>query len=67
VNVLADPTLTVGEIVDEGARRIGVGGALTWVAAKAFVDATVAMRDEGGSLRPRRATPAARAAQPKSN
>jgi 2-methylisocitrate lyase-like PEP mutase family enzyme len=47
VNVLAVPTLTVSQIVEAGAQRISVGGALAWAAAKAFADAAVAMRDEG--------------------
>jgi 2-methylisocitrate lyase-like PEP mutase family enzyme len=47
VNVLAVPNLTTAEIFAAGARRISVGGALAWVAAKAFVDAAVALRDEG--------------------
>jgi 2-methylisocitrate lyase-like PEP mutase family enzyme len=47
VNVLAVPRLTVGEIAAAGARRISVGGALTWVAAKAFAEAATAIRDTG--------------------
>jgi 2-methylisocitrate lyase-like PEP mutase family enzyme len=47
VNVLAVPRLTVGEIAGAGARRISVGGALTWVAAKAAADAAIAIRDTG--------------------
>ncbi|HEY4347550.1 MAG TPA: isocitrate lyase/phosphoenolpyruvate mutase family protein [Gaiellaceae bacterium] len=47
VNVLARPALSVGEIVDAGARRISVGGALAWVAVKAFADAATAIRDSG--------------------
>jgi 2-methylisocitrate lyase-like PEP mutase family enzyme len=47
VNVLAVPTLSLAEIVEAGAQRVSVGGALTWVAAKAFADAAVAIRDEG--------------------
>jgi 2-methylisocitrate lyase-like PEP mutase family enzyme len=47
VNVLALPGLTTAEIFGAGAQRVSVGGALTWVAAKAFVDAAVALRDEG--------------------
>jgi hypothetical protein len=30
-----------------GAQRISVGGALTWVAAKALADAAISLRDEG--------------------
>jgi 2-methylisocitrate lyase-like PEP mutase family enzyme len=47
VNVLALPVLKLADIVDAGARRISVGGSLTWVAAKAMVDAAIAVRDEG--------------------
>jgi 2-methylisocitrate lyase-like PEP mutase family enzyme len=47
VNVLAVPSLTVGEITGAGAQRISVGGALTWVAVKAFADAATAIRDSG--------------------
>jgi 2-methylisocitrate lyase-like PEP mutase family enzyme len=47
VNVLALPGLTVGEIFGAGAQRVSVGGALTWVAAQAMVDAAVALRDSG--------------------
>jgi 2-methylisocitrate lyase-like PEP mutase family enzyme len=47
VNVLAVPKLTVAEIVAAGAQRISVGGALTWVAAKAVADAATAIRDAG--------------------
>jgi len=47
VNVLALPGITLAEIVDAGARRVSVGGALTWVAAKALADAAVRLRDDG--------------------
>jgi 2-methylisocitrate lyase-like PEP mutase family enzyme len=47
VNVLARPSLTRDEIVEAGAQRISVGGALTWVAVDAFVAAATAIRDEG--------------------
>jgi 2-methylisocitrate lyase-like PEP mutase family enzyme len=47
VNVLAVPTLSFAEIVAAGARRVSVGGALTWVAATALVDAATAIRDQG--------------------
>lgn len=49
VNVLVLPGLTLAEIVDAGAQRISVGGALTWVAAKAMADAATALRDLGDS------------------
>jgi 2-methylisocitrate lyase-like PEP mutase family enzyme len=47
VNVLALPGLSVPEIVEAGARRISVGGSLTWVAVSALADAARAIRDEG--------------------
>jgi 2-methylisocitrate lyase-like PEP mutase family enzyme len=47
VNVLAVPSLSFAEMTGAGAQRISVGGALTWVAAKAFVDAATAIRDRG--------------------
>ncbi|MDP9223937.1 MAG: isocitrate lyase/phosphoenolpyruvate mutase family protein [Actinomycetota bacterium] len=47
LNVLARPGMSMTEIVDAGARRISVGGALTWVAVEAMVNAAVKMRDEG--------------------
>jgi 2-methylisocitrate lyase-like PEP mutase family enzyme len=50
VNVLAVPFLSFGEIAAAGARRISVGGALTWVAARAAADAAAALGD--GDLSP---------------
>jgi 2-methylisocitrate lyase-like PEP mutase family enzyme len=47
VNVLAVPGLTVAEVTEAGAQRVSVGGALTWVAARALADAAAALRDEG--------------------
>jgi len=47
VNVLAVASLSAAEIFGAGAQRISVGGALTWVAAKAFADAATAIRDDG--------------------
>jgi 2-methylisocitrate lyase-like PEP mutase family enzyme len=47
VNVLAVPQLPLTEIVAAGARRISVGGSLTWVALRAMADAAVAIRDTG--------------------
>jgi 2-methylisocitrate lyase-like PEP mutase family enzyme len=47
VNVLAVPALTVAEVFEAGAQRISVGGALTWVAAKALADAATSLRDDG--------------------
>jgi 2-methylisocitrate lyase-like PEP mutase family enzyme len=49
VNVLVLPGLTLAEIVDGGAQRISVGGALTWVATKAMADAATALRDGDSS------------------
>jgi 2-methylisocitrate lyase-like PEP mutase family enzyme len=47
LNVLANPGLTVREIVDAGAQRISVGGALTWVAVEAMARAAETIRDQG--------------------
>jgi 2-methylisocitrate lyase-like PEP mutase family enzyme len=47
VNVLAVPELPFAEIVEAGARRVSVGGSLTWVAVKAMADTAVAIRDDG--------------------
>jgi len=47
VNVLAVPSLSLAEVAEAGAQRVSVGGALTWVAVKAFADAATAIRDDG--------------------
>ncbi len=47
VNVLARPELSMSEIVEAGAQRISVGGALTWTAVNAFVEAAIKIRDDG--------------------
>jgi 2-methylisocitrate lyase-like PEP mutase family enzyme len=47
VNVLALPGLSVAEVVAAGARRISVGGSLTWVAVDAMASAATAIRDHG--------------------
>jgi 2-methylisocitrate lyase-like PEP mutase family enzyme len=47
VNVLALPGLSLDELVAAGARRVSVGGGLTWVAVKAMADAAEAIRDQG--------------------
>jgi 2-methylisocitrate lyase-like PEP mutase family enzyme len=47
VNVLALPGLAFAEIAAAGARRVSVGGALTWVAASALAAAARAIRDAG--------------------
>ena len=57
VNVLAVPELTFAELAEAGARRVSVGGSLTWVAVKAFAGAARAIRDSGdfsGLASPRR-------------
>jgi len=47
VNVLAVANLSVAEVVAVGARRVSVGGSLTWVAIRAMVEAAEALRDTG--------------------
>jgi 2-methylisocitrate lyase-like PEP mutase family enzyme len=47
VNVLANRELSMSEIVAAGARRVSVGGALTWVAAGALATAAQKLHDEG--------------------
>jgi 2-methylisocitrate lyase-like PEP mutase family enzyme len=47
VNVLAVPHLSFAEITAAGAQRVSVGGALTWVAARALADAAEAIRESG--------------------
>jgi len=47
VNVLAVPELTFAELADAGARRVSVGGSLTWVAVKALAVAAQAVRVSG--------------------
>jgi 2-methylisocitrate lyase-like PEP mutase family enzyme len=47
VNVLAHHGLTMREIADAGGQRVSVGGALTWVAARAMGAAAEHMRDSG--------------------
>jgi 2-methylisocitrate lyase-like PEP mutase family enzyme len=47
LNVLAHARLTMAEIVAAGGQRVSVGGALTWVAAAAFVEAAEQIRDRG--------------------
>jgi 2-methylisocitrate lyase-like PEP mutase family enzyme len=47
VNVLARPDLPLRAIFEAGAQRVSVGGALTWVAASAMVEAATAIRDDG--------------------
>jgi 2-methylisocitrate lyase-like PEP mutase family enzyme len=45
LNVLAHAGLSMSEITEAGGRRISVGGALTWVAARAMVAAAEQIRD----------------------
>jgi 2-methylisocitrate lyase-like PEP mutase family enzyme len=47
LNVLAHPRLSMSEIVDAGARRISVGGALAFVAVAAMAAAAERLRDRG--------------------
>ena len=47
VNVLAVPGVTMAQLVDAGARRVSVGGGLTWVALSGMVAAAEAIRDRG--------------------
>jgi 2-methylisocitrate lyase-like PEP mutase family enzyme len=47
VNVLARPNLTFAELVEAGAQRVSVGGALTWAAVHALAEAASAIRDRG--------------------
>jgi 2-methylisocitrate lyase-like PEP mutase family enzyme len=47
LNVLAHRRLTLDEIVDAGAQRISVGGALAWVAIAAMADAATRIRHAG--------------------
>jgi 2-methylisocitrate lyase-like PEP mutase family enzyme len=47
VNVLARPELSVAEIVAAGAKRISVGGALTWAAVNTLAAAAIEIRDRG--------------------
>jgi 2-methylisocitrate lyase-like PEP mutase family enzyme len=47
VNVLAHAGLSMAEIVEAGAQRVSVGGALTWVAVGAMAAAAERIRDDG--------------------
>ena len=47
VNVLAVRDLTFAQLAEAGAQRVSVGGALTWTAVGAFVEAARAIRDRG--------------------
>jgi 2-methylisocitrate lyase-like PEP mutase family enzyme len=47
VNVLAVSGMAVSEIAEAGARRVSVGGGLSWVAVQAFAQAAIAIRETG--------------------
>jgi 2-methylisocitrate lyase-like PEP mutase family enzyme len=47
LNVLARPGMSMNEIVGAGARRVSVGGGLTWVGVSAMAAAAEQMRDAG--------------------
>ena len=47
VNVLWRPGLALAELADAGVRRVSVGGALTWVAARALEDAAERILEDG--------------------
>jgi 2-methylisocitrate lyase-like PEP mutase family enzyme len=47
VNVLAVASLSFADIAGAGARRVSVGGSLTWVAVRAMVEAAESIRDTG--------------------
>jgi len=47
VHVLARPGLSFAEVTEAGAQRVSVGGALTWIAARAVAEAASAIRDDG--------------------
>jgi 2-methylisocitrate lyase-like PEP mutase family enzyme len=47
VNVLAIPSLSFAEMAAAGARRVSVGGSLTWVAVKAMADAAESILADG--------------------
>jgi 2-methylisocitrate lyase-like PEP mutase family enzyme len=46
-NVLAFGDLSMPELVEAGAQRVSVGGALTWTAVEAMAAAAGRIRDEG--------------------
>ncbi len=50
VNVLARPTMSVAEIAAAGARRISVGGSLTWATVEAMGDVATRMLGADGDL-----------------
>jgi 2-methylisocitrate lyase-like PEP mutase family enzyme len=53
LNVLAVPSLSVGEIAAAGAQRISVGGSLAWATIEAMAEVATRIRDgDLGGLRP---------------
>jgi 2-methylisocitrate lyase-like PEP mutase family enzyme len=59
VNVLAWPEMSMAEVLEAGARRVSVGGALTWTAVHALVEAATRIRDDGDFSGIRRSPPLA--------
>jgi 2-methylisocitrate lyase-like PEP mutase family enzyme len=47
VNVLARPGMSMQEIIEAGAKRVSVGGGLTWIAVNAMAAAAERIRDSG--------------------
>ena len=47
MNVLARRGLSTADIVEAGAQRISVGGALTWAAVNAFAEAATEIAERG--------------------
>jgi hypothetical protein len=47
VNVLALQGMALVDIVEGGARRISLGGGLTWIAVNAMADAARRILDDG--------------------
>ena len=47
VNVLARPDFTMADLAEAGAKRVSVGGALTWSAGQAFASAAESIRARG--------------------
>ena len=58
------PDLTLAEIAEAGGRRVSVGGALTWIAVGAFVEAATAIRDQGELFLTRRQLATSRPGSP---
>jgi 2-methylisocitrate lyase-like PEP mutase family enzyme len=47
VNVLGHPGFSMAQLVDAGAKRVSVGGSLTWTAVRAMAEAAEQIRDQG--------------------